>query len=287
MGCWQKLEDFHNFYVSVEEAHATFGQIKIEEETDLTAETLTKIETYEDDIMAPEMLLIENTEDDKEHLLYDEELKTEELEQDDNTMEELEDIENDTFENDNLQDETNVKINSSDNDDSTTDSNYKVIKSSRRRRPKRTKCKNGMEYKTVEEKDKFIAKEYGQLSCDLCNVPLGNFNDVTTHFQEVHQKKPYVICCGKRFQNRCVLFDHMNVHVNPEYFKCKECDRVLGSRNNLKLHMQQVHPPKDADYKYKCEDCGKSFPMIFLLRKHSLKHVGTVGEFPCNDCGKM
>lgn len=175
----------------------------------------------------------------------------------------------------------------SDDNDSPTDSQIQDVNKPKRQSRNKMKCAERTENRSIKEMDDFIAKEYGQIICDMCDVPLKDFAHVTKHYQEVHNHKGYVKCCKIKFQTRGLLVDHLNMHLNPDYFKCTECGKVLQSRHNLRVHKQRLHRPENVEYEHKCEECGKTFAMNFMLRIHKLTHVGDAGEFPCEECGKM
>lgn len=177
-----------------------------------------------------------------------------------------------------------IEFSSENNDSSSTDNDDNVEEHSKPKGKKR----NGMKRKcTLLEMDEFIAKEYGQIKCDICEVPLKTFGETFGHYRDVHNSKNYVLCCGKKFYTPAYLVDHLHLHSNPEYFKCKECGKILNTRNNFKIHMKRMHRPDNVEYEHKCEDCGKTFPANFMLRTHKLSHIGVEGQFPCKECGKM
>ena len=69
-----------------------------------------------------------------------------------------------------------------------------------------------------EEIDKTILS-FITLTCDICGVNLAKFSILKGHFRKEHNKNGYAVCCKKRYFKRCLLLEHINSHINPEYFK--------------------------------------------------------------------
>lgn len=278
MECWQKVEDFHNFYEHIENAHLALEQIKTEEKTNENNEQMELLDATEEPETATKGFVIDKMETEYDSDYY-------------NDMEDFDDTHDNLLESNELNDKRlenkQSAEDSSNNTESANDDNDKDIKIKRRIYNTYTKSNEINDKRSIEELDEFIAKEFGQIKCDLCSIPLKDFTETNNHFQKHHKQQAYVKCCEKKFRYRNLLVDHLNCHLNPEYFKCKECGKSFSCRGNLSVHMKRLHRPENVEYEYKCEDCGKTFPMNCILRVHKLSHLGTVGEFPCKECGKM
>ena len=74
---------------------------------------------------------------------------------------------------------------------------------------------------------------------------------------------------------------------NTHTFKCNECERTEGSKENLEKHKRESHSAElilvDA---YECEECdfeGNELDIMYehVIEKHSKKQNG---QFPCDNC---
>ncbi|XP_061396129.1 zinc finger protein 184-like [Musca vetustissima] len=132
------------------------------------------------------------------------------------------------------------------------------------------------------EYDKFL-QEHFKMSCDKCSKTFERFRQLCQHFSQEHNEQGYVMCCATKFFNRRLLVDHINFHLDPEYFKCNLCGKVLTKRICLIGHMK-MHEEK----KFACDKCDKKFVLKHKLDKHKLTHLPeSEKKFPCNDCGKF
>ncbi|XP_037824142.1 transcription factor grauzone-like [Lucilia sericata] len=135
--------------------------------------------------------------------------------------------------------------------------------------------------KALKDYDRIIADNF-QIECNLCQTSFVNFIELLKHFKEEHKQRGYALCCNRKFFSRPVLVDHIYVHLDPEHFKCKECDKVFSNRSVLVNHLK-IH--KGESEQFKCDKCGKTFVTITVLRKHLFTH-SSEKMFPCTICGK-
>lgn len=148
------------------------------------------------------------------------------------------------------------------------------------------------EFTSWQEKDAFIGQHFKNILCDLCQTSLENFSLLKKHFQTVHNRCGYIICCNRKLSAHSIVIDHIRWHMYPEYFKCLECGKVMLDRRNLKIHKQNVHRQSRKITVRPCKICGKVFDQIDLLRKHKLTHTeeeekNEEGKYPCTQCGKL
>lgn len=138
---------------------------------------------------------------------------------------------------------------------------------------------------TAKELDQIIQKHMN-LSCNICAVRLIDFAELKRHFRAVHQRRGYAVCCDKRLFKRGLVVDHINVHNNPEYFKCPKCGKILSDRMCLRNHDLLFHQTEELKT-FHCPYCPKKYAKQYLLDHHKVKHVPQ-GEckFFCAECGK-
>lgn len=143
---------------------------------------------------------------------------------------------------------------------------------------------NKIDIKTLKQ-DEFIS-EHHQITCNLCQIPLKTFTLMIKHFKEEHKQRGYVICCKRKFSYRTELVDHIHVHLNPEYFKCQQCDKNFASRSCLRTHVRKKHEGI-KEQGYECDLCGKILGDKYRLKFHKLIHEAENQErLPCKECDK-
>ncbi|XP_022222046.2 zinc finger and SCAN domain-containing protein 12 [Drosophila obscura] len=143
--------------------------------------------------------------------------------------------------------------------------------------------------KQQEEYDIIIGKFFNSvLACPICNLSVHNFTDMQRHHRLTHQVDPgYVMCCGRKFSQRKVLAEHVQVHWNPEHFKCSICEKSFQNSRHLESH-QQVHLDPAIKLTFQCDLCSKVFLSKTAIDYHKLnKHVPkSEFKFTCSDCNK-
>lgn len=125
--------------------------------------------------------------------------------------------------------------------------------------------------------------------CLLCQKRYTTQTNLDRHIGVFHKKEQPHSCitCKKTFAQLSTLRLHQSVHVNEREFCCDSCDSKFKTEVQLKLHrkrhmLTERHPkrklsPTNAAPKkaYKppqkpciCNECGKLFGNIALLRSH-------------------
>lgn len=75
--------------------------------------------------------------------------------------------------------------------------------------------------------------------------------------------------CDKTFNSKKDIKMHSKrVHL-PE-IKCKLCENIFERYCDLEVHIKANH---EANRKYECETCGKTFALRWRLRKHLANHT--------------
>ncbi|EDW51406.1 transcription factor grauzone [Drosophila sechellia] len=135
------------------------------------------------------------------------------------------------------------------------------------------------------EMDSYIAL-HGRLECSICggDDQFPNFAEMKRHFRNHHQSLGYVVCCQRRYKKRALYVDHLHMHNDPNYFRCKICSKQLVSRISYDVHMLRFHPNKD-DLNFACDQCSKRFSKQFLLTIHSRVHQQERNE-QCKHCDR-
>lgn len=67
--------------------------------------------------------------------------------------------------------------------------------------------------------EQFIAENF-DMSCDQCDVKFTAFHDAQRHYKDAHNvDNGWIKCCGKKLKKLSLVRDHINTHLNPEFFK--------------------------------------------------------------------
>lgn len=70
------------------------------------------------------------------------------------------------------------------------------------------------------KEDEDLIKRYIVMGCELCIFLADDFDGIRDHFKEKHpDERPYVKCCGRKLNKRCLIVEHARRHENPEYIK--------------------------------------------------------------------
>ncbi|XP_055855575.1 zinc finger protein 665-like [Episyrphus balteatus] len=136
--------------------------------------------------------------------------------------------------------------------------------------------------------DSLIAA-HTNLFCNECNKPMKNFKELKKHFKLIHKTTGYMICCKRKFFRASDLVDHINLHLNPDYFKCDECDKRLSSRYSLDFHKKTCHVTEEEKTSFKCKHCSRKFLTQSVRDKHEETHELNETEektYFCTECGK-
>ncbi|XP_021693908.1 transcription factor grauzone [Aedes aegypti] len=134
------------------------------------------------------------------------------------------------------------------------------------------------------EEDDFI-KQHRPFLCDDCPVKFESFAMILRHTVDIHGK-PYIKCCNVRYRNRTLLFQHVQLVINPDAFKCEICGKSYMLHSTYVRHKQEVHLNEDQ-LVLKCDRCPKLFSKQDLLRRHIAKHETLEKEeAKCEICGK-
>ncbi|XP_049534062.1 zinc finger protein 28-like [Anopheles darlingi] len=134
---------------------------------------------------------------------------------------------------------------------------------------------------------------YKRIYCEICeeakpnSTSFDNFWDLKVHMGDEHNRNPYLKChlCLAKLPCRQQLMIHVDVHNNPENYRCEVCSEI---HQNLEKHMIKAHTPETSlppEKNYGCEQCGKMFKCETNLKNH-IDRVHGVKDVCCDICNK-
>ncbi|KAH8370336.1 hypothetical protein KR093_003089 [Drosophila rubida] len=310
--CWDQLIAFHKFYVSVEQAHNQLlatqskqtASIESEANTDalLLPRDVIKQETVPAESVAaavkrrrgrPRKQLAPAAEatgiDSSEFKAVLEQINLNEIkiefpEADLSIADVLEDQEDGDDEHNNMSDYLQQSVDDSEADEPATKVNPKM-KTVRKTKTKKRRCakklkvikkqqvsSDGVHNMAKSKEFNDYIRDHYKVICPVCNAAMEDFSELLLHARKDHNQRGYALCCNRKFWKRGVLVDHLRRHQNPDLFKCHICQRVMGHRRSLELHMR-MHEIKQRGRLYQCEQCSKKFYSSVVCERHKLTHI--------------
>lgn len=95
----------------------------------------------------------------------------------------------------------------------------------------------------------FLMSKFYRLDCDLCEDDSKKptfklLSSLLLHYNTHHSVKGYVLCCDAKLVKPRAMAMHMSRHLQPEAFKCPECDKMMTCPKILQYHIQN-HLPEE------------------------------------------
>ena len=119
----------------------------------------------------------------------------------------------------------------------------------------------------------------GSFVCMECGKIFKYRNSLKHHEKTIHGEVEKLFSCtecGKSFPNVSSLNVHIQTHKEKEI--CVECGKAV---RDMKRDIAIMHTP-DEDQPFKCNDCGKGFMRLSMLKHHQLTiHLKEEGPFTC------
>uniref|UniRef100_A0A182Q9L4 C2H2-type domain-containing protein n=1 Tax=Anopheles farauti TaxID=69004 RepID=A0A182Q9L4_9DIPT len=142
---------------------------------------------------------------------------------------------------------------------------------------------NDESYEDERLSPEHLVLRHYNLSCDLCSTPLTDFADLRKHFKQTHDVPAYLRCCNRTIYKKCWMIEHLQLHLNPDSFRCEQCSKSYSSSKVLKEHQKEVHAPQ-AERSFHCSTCHKGFVTQAHLNAHIMVAHGSVR---CPQCDKV
>lgn len=118
--------------------------------------------------------------------------------------------------------------------------------------------------------------------CDTCDETFEVYAKLNEH-KKSHGKERYQCpTCSRFFQKRYHMKNHQKIHNGLKLHECQLCQKRYTNKTNLDRHIRVTH---HNEKKYACQECGKSFSQLAILRQHHAVHM-TERNFECDVCNK-
>ncbi|XP_011157841.1 zinc finger protein 2 homolog [Solenopsis invicta] len=132
--------------------------------------------------------------------------------------------------------------------------------------------------------DDHVAKEEGDFQCEICNRIFSNLRLFRIH-KRIHypQVKSWPCdTCGKKYNSKNLLEEHMNTHMGVRPYVCETCGKDFASKYTYKAHVK-THELRPRPFE--CSQCNKKFLSQQNLIHHGRTHDG-IKDYVCHQCGK-
>ncbi|XP_058444478.1 transcription factor grauzone-like [Malaya genurostris] len=143
--------------------------------------------------------------------------------------------------------------------------------------------------KTAEDRirEDELIRQHVACTCDECGLTSETFTGFLKHSLDMHGKKSaFVLCCGRKYYKKILLFQHTQSVFFPDTFRCEKCRKNFTNEEGIKRHMKEFHATEE-ERKFKCDRCPKSFVVEHKYNKHMNDHYDWENKnCKCEHCGK-
>lgn len=124
--------------------------------------------------------------------------------------------------------------------------------------------------------------EKGHLSCNVCGKDFNWKTSLVEHMRMHSGEKPHTCKdCGMAFARQRTMALHQRIHTGEKRYVCDICDLSFTQTGTLKRH-KLVHT---GERPHKCSECGAGFTASDRLAVHMRVHTGE-RPYSCNTCGE-
>ncbi|XP_059051047.1 zinc finger protein 626-like [Achroia grisella] len=156
------------------------------------------------------------------------------------------------------------------NDDSDEDPDNITLASLKKEKRKRIKKKtiseeDAADFKELLKKSYLKANDFVKLHCDMCDVKMKSWSELTVHYGKIHKSKPYLNCiCGYVINSKSVLYKHVSDH-KLESRKLHNTSQDIGKPSNVNYSSLKIRDFVD----FTCNICKKKYTSWYSLKSHT------------------
>ena len=118
-----------------------------------------------------------------------------------------------------------------------------------------------------------------------CGMRFQTEKKLSAHERKSHGAEHSCSFCGKVCISASQLQKHILSHTGEKPFQCHICHKSFSQKSHATFHINTVHSTGEAQRKYSCPECGKSFSTSGILKKHKMWHYNE-RPFQCEVCSK-
>lgn len=128
---------------------------------------------------------------------------------------------------------------------------------------------------------KYFHKESKEHKCEVCGRKFNTRSCLTQHMA-THTAHYDYECqqCPKQFKTKAALYIHEQTHSGKKLSSCSQCERAFRWNTQLQRHLKRHAAEKD----HVCDTCGRGFNVRSDLLRHARTH--SAGNFTCDKCGQ-
>lgn len=120
--------------------------------------------------------------------------------------------------------------------------------------------------------------------CIHCNREMKKIQCMETHVLQQHEGTYHMTCevCGKGFNRKSLLKNHMENHNESKDYECHLCYKKFRLKYGLTRHILRHSDERP----FSCNQCDKTYRDMSDLRRHRYSHGGYEKKFSCLICEK-
>ena len=123
-------------------------------------------------------------------------------------------------------------------------------------------------YDVTETEEGLIENETNFLKCPQCGKKFEFKNSLSNHIKSHSDLKRYQCQdCGRRFKKEGDYIRHRNCCGAPDKYKCEKCEKTFMNMNSLTNHIR-VH---NNEKPFQCSNCSARFKKLGDMTNHEVK----------------
>ncbi|KAM3967485.1 LOW QUALITY PROTEIN: uncharacterized protein ACR2FA_010062 [Aphomia sociella] len=121
------------------------------------------------------------------------------------------------------------------------------------------------DFNELMKKSNLKVKDFVKLHCDICDIKLKTWSELTAHHAKIHKRKPFVNCiCGYIISSKSVLYKHVSDH-KIESRKLHNTSQDMGKQDTLNYSSLKIRDFVD----FTCNVCNKKYSSWYSLKSHT------------------